>query len=148
MTDCLPTIKERLFPCHRNRAHIIEDIFEALCASIYNEVRWKEAVLKPRIGHVTPERRTSTSNNAISVVSLDTISYFHLIDYLRFWDGSCHAVAMVKMQVTRVICSEILIKDWLIMFIAVVSPPVDHGGKPTAIYWVVLQTMTNLLNQA
>lgn len=54
---------------------------------------------------MTPERRTSTSNNATSVVFLDTISYFHLIDYQRFWDGSCHSVAMAKMQVTRVICS-------------------------------------------
>ena len=97
---------------------------------------------------MTPERRTSTSNNATSVVFLDTISYFHLIDYQRFWDGSCHSVAMVKMQVTKVICSEILIKDWLIMFIAMVSPQADHDGKPTAIYWVMLQTMTNLLDQA
>ena len=46
MTGCLPAIKERLFRSHRNRAHIIEDIFEALCASIYHEVRWKEVVLK------------------------------------------------------------------------------------------------------
>ena len=46
MTDCLSAIKERLFRSYRNRAHIIEDIFEVLCASIYNEVRWKEAVLK------------------------------------------------------------------------------------------------------
>lgn len=43
---CLPTIKERLFPSHRNRAHIIDHIFEALCANIYQEVRWKEAILK------------------------------------------------------------------------------------------------------
>ena len=46
MTGCLPAIKERLFPSHRNRAHIIEDIFEAPCARIYHEVRWTEAVLK------------------------------------------------------------------------------------------------------
>ena len=46
MADCLPAIKERLFRSHRNRAHVIEHIIEALCASIYNEVRWKEAVLK------------------------------------------------------------------------------------------------------
>ena len=88
---------------------------------------------------MTPERRTSTSNNATSVVSLDTISYFHLIDYQRFWDGSCHSVAMVKMKVTRVIRSEILIKDWLIIFIAVFSPQADHGGKQTAIYRVIFK---------
>ena len=46
MTGCLPVIKERLFPSQRNRAHIIEDIFEAPCARIYHEVRWTEAVLK------------------------------------------------------------------------------------------------------
>ena len=46
MTGCLPVIKERLFRSHGNQAHIIEDIFEALCASIYHEVRWKEVVLK------------------------------------------------------------------------------------------------------
>ena len=67
---------------------------------------------------MTLERRTYALNSATPVVSLDTISSFHLIDYQRFWDGSCHSVAMVKMQVTKVICSEILIKDWLIMFIA------------------------------
>ena len=67
---------------------------------------------------MTLERRTYALNNATPVVSLDTIISFHLIDYQRFWDGSCHSVAMVKMQVTKVICSEILIKDWLIMFIA------------------------------
>ena len=86
---------------------------------------------------MTPERRTSTLNNATSVVSLDTISSFHLIDYQRSWDGSCHSVAMVKMQVTKVICSEILIKDRLIMFIAVVTPQAGHRGKPTAIYRVI-----------
>ena len=86
---------------------------------------------------MTVERRTYTLNNATPVVSLHTISFFHLIDYQRFCDGSCHSVAMVKMQVTKVICSEILIKDWLIMFIAVVSPQADHGGKPTAIYRVI-----------
>ena len=86
---------------------------------------------------MTLEGRTYTLNNATTVVSLDTISSFHLIDYQRFCDGSCHSVAMVKMQVTKVICSEILIKDWLIMFIAVVSPQADHGGKPTAIYRVI-----------
>ena len=59
------------------------------------------------------------------------------MDYQRFWDGSCHSVAMVKMQVIKVICSEILIKDRLIMFIAVVSPQAGHGGKPTAIYRVI-----------
>ena len=46
MTGCLLAIKERLFRSQRNRAHIIEDIFEALCTSICHEVRWKEAVLK------------------------------------------------------------------------------------------------------
>ena len=100
---------------------------------------------------MTPERRTSTLNNATSVVSLDTISFFHLIDYQRFWDGSCHSVAMVRIQVTKVICSKntgttakILIKDrLLIMFIAVVSPQAGHYVKPTA-----LRTMTNLFNQA
>ena len=86
---------------------------------------------------MTPERRTYTLNNAKPVVSLDTISSFHLIDYQGFWDGSCHSVAMVKMQLTKVICSEILIKDWLIMFIAVVSPQAGHDVKPTAIYWVI-----------
>ena len=86
---------------------------------------------------MTLERRTYTLNNATPVVSLDTISYFHLIGFQRFWDGSCHAVAMVKMQVTKVICSEILIKDWLIMFIAVVSPQAGHGVKPTAICRVI-----------
>ena len=100
---------------------------------------------------MTPERRTATLNNATSVVSLDTISFFHLIDYQRFWDGSCHSVAMVRIQVTKVICSKntgttakILIKDRLIMFIAVVSPQAEgHYVKPTA-----LRTMTNLFNQA
>ena len=86
---------------------------------------------------MTPERRTYTLNNATPVVSLDTVSSFHLIDYQGFWDGSCHSVAMVKMQVTKVICSEILIKDWLIMFIAVVSLQAGHDVKPTAIYWVI-----------
>ena len=86
---------------------------------------------------MTPERRTNTLNNATPVVSLDTISFFHLIVYQGFWDGSCHSVAMVKMQVTKVICSEILIKDWLIMFIAVVSPQAGHDVKPTAIYLVI-----------
>ena len=83
---------------------------------------------------MTPERRTPTLNNATSVVSLDTISSFHLIDYQRSWDGSCHSVAMVKMQV---ICSEILIKDRLIIFIAVVTPQAGHRDKPTAIYRVI-----------
>ena len=101
MTGCLPAIKERLFRSHRNRAHIIEDIFEALCASICHEVRWKEAVLKTEERSLEPERRTSTLNNAISVVSLDTIISFHLIDYQRFWDGSWHSVAMVRMQVIK-----------------------------------------------
>lgn len=48
---------------------------------------------------------------------------------------------MVRMHVTKVICSKktgttakILITDWLIMFIAVVSPQAGHGVKPTAIY--------------
>ena len=86
---------------------------------------------------MTLERRTYTLNNATPVVSLDTISYFHLIGYHRFWDGSCHSVAMVKMQVTKVIYSEILIKDWLIMFIAVVSPQAGQGVKPTAICRVI-----------
>ena len=93
---------------------------------------------------MTQERRTSTLNNATSVVSLDTISSFHLLDYQRFWDGSCHSVAMVRMQVIKVICSKmtgttakILIKDWLIMFITVVSPHAGHGVKPTAIYRVI-----------
>ena len=86
---------------------------------------------------MTLERRTYTLNNATPVVSLDTISYFHLIGYRRVWDGSCHSVAMVKMQVTKVICSEILIKDWLIMFIAVVSPQAGQGVKPTAICRVI-----------
>ena len=36
---------------------------------------------------MTPERRTSTLNNATSVVSLDTISSFHLIGYQRFCDS-------------------------------------------------------------
>ena len=78
---------------------------------------------------MTPERRTSTLNNATSVVSLDTISFFHCIDYQRFWDGSCQSLAMVRIQVTKVICSKntgtkakILIKDRLIMFITMVSP--------------------------
>ena len=93
---------------------------------------------------MTPERRTSTLNNATSVVSLDTIISFHLIDCQRFWDGSCHSVAMVRMQVTKVICSKktgttakILIKDWLIMFIAAVSGQAGRGVKPTAIYRVI-----------
>ena len=84
MTGCLPAIKERLFPSHRNRAHIIEDIFEALCASIYHEVRWKEAVLK------TEERSRDTGEKDIYIeqcyicgilgyhkfLSLDTLSTF------------------------------------------------------------------------
>lgn len=61
MTGCLPAIKERLFPSHRNRAHIIEDTFEALCASIYHEVRWKEAVLK------TEERSRDTGEKDIYI---------------------------------------------------------------------------------
>ena len=61
MTGCLPAIKERLFRSHRNRAHIIEDIFEALCASIYHEVRWKEAVLK------TEERSRDTGEKDIYI---------------------------------------------------------------------------------
>ena len=59
MTGCLSAIKERLFRSHRNRPHIIEDIFEALCASIYHEVRWKEAVLK------TEERSRDTGEKDI-----------------------------------------------------------------------------------
>ena len=100
--------------------------------------------LKLRRDHVTPERRTSTLNNATSVISLDTISFFNLIDYQRFWDGSCHLVAMVRIQLTKVICSnntgtteKILIKDRLIMFITVVSPQAAHGVQPTAIYEVI-----------
>ena len=61
MTGCLPVIKERLFRSHRNRAHIIEDIFEVLCASIYHEVRWKEAVLK------TEERSRDTGEKDIYI---------------------------------------------------------------------------------
>ena len=61
MTGCLPAIKERLFRSHRNRAHIIEDIFEALCASIYHEVRWKEVVLK------TEERSRDTGEKDIYI---------------------------------------------------------------------------------
>ena len=88
---------------------------------------------------MTPERRTSTLNNARSVVSLDTTSSFHLIDYQRFCGGSCHSVVMVRTQVTKVICSKILIKDWLIIFIAVFSPQADHGGKQTTIYRVIFK---------
>lgn len=90
---------------------------------------------------MTPERKMSKSNSATSVVSLDTITSFHLIGFKRFWNGNCQSVAMVRMHVTKVICSKktgttakILIKDWLIMFIAVVSPQAGHGVKPTAIY--------------
>ena len=61
MTGCLPAIKERLFRSHRNQAHIIEDIFEALCASVYHEVRWKEAVLK------TEERSRDTGEKDIYI---------------------------------------------------------------------------------
>ena len=61
MTGCLPAIKERLFRSHGNRAHIIEDIFEALCASIYHEVRWKEVVLK------TEERSRDTGEKDIYI---------------------------------------------------------------------------------
>ena len=61
MTGCLPAIKERLFRSHRNRAHIIKDIFEALCASICHEVRWKEAVLK------TEERSRDTGEKDIYI---------------------------------------------------------------------------------
>ena len=87
MTGCLPAIKERLFPSHRNRAHIIEDIFEALCASTYHEVRWKEAILK------TEERSRDTGEKDIYIeqcyicvilgyhkfLSLDTV--FLLLSY-------------------------------------------------------------------
>ena len=59
---------------------------------------------------MTPERRTSTLNNAISVVSSDAISSFHLIGSQRFCDGSCHSVVMVKMQVTKMILR--LEEDW------------------------------------
>ena len=55
MTGCLPAIKERLFPSHRNRAHIIKDIFEALCANISHD-DGRIPFLKPRRGHVTPTR--------------------------------------------------------------------------------------------
>ena len=61
MTGCLPTIKERLFTSHRNRAHIIEDIFEALCANIYHEVRWKESILK------TEDRSRDTAEKDIYI---------------------------------------------------------------------------------
>ena len=61
MTGCLPAIKRRLFRSHRIRAHIIEDIFEALCASIYNEVGWKEAFLK------TEERSRDTGEKDIYI---------------------------------------------------------------------------------
>ena len=61
MTGCLPAIKERLFRSHRNRAHIIEDIFEALCANIYHEVRWKEAVL------TTEERSRDTGRKDLYI---------------------------------------------------------------------------------
>ena len=61
MTGCLPAIKERLFRSHRNRAHIIKDSFEALCASIYHEVRWKEAILK------TEERSRDTGEKDIYI---------------------------------------------------------------------------------
>ena len=61
MTGCLSAIKERLFPSHRNRAHFIEDIFEVLCASIYHEVRRKEAVLK------TEERQRDTGEKGIYI---------------------------------------------------------------------------------
>ena len=84
---------------------------------------------------MTLERRTYTVNNGISVVSLVIISSFHLIGYQRFRDGSCHSVAMVRIQVTKVIClkktgTTAKMKDWLIMFIAVVSRRAGHGGKP------------------
>ena len=62
MYDRLPTgIKDRLFRSHGNRAHIIDDIFEALCASIYHEVRWKEAVLK------TEERSRDTGEKDLYI---------------------------------------------------------------------------------
>ena len=61
MTGCLPAIKERLFRSHRNRAHIIKDSFEALCASIYHEVRWKEAILK------TEERSRDTGEKDVYI---------------------------------------------------------------------------------
>ena len=78
MTGCLPAIKERLSRSHRNQEHIIEDIFEALCASIYHEVRWKEAVLK------TEERSRDTGEKDIyieqcyvcGILSLDRLSTF------------------------------------------------------------------------
>ena len=88
---------------------------------------------------MTPERRTSTLNNATSVVSLDTISSFHLVGYQRFCGGSWHSVVMMRTQVTKVICSKILIKDWLIIFIAVFSPQADHGCKQTTIYRVIFK---------
>ena len=137
MTGCLPAIKERLFRSHRNRAHIIEDIFEALCANFYHEVRWKEAVLK------TEERSRDTGEKDLYIEQRYTcgilgyhkfLSLDRLSTFLR-WQLplGCYG----EMQVTKVTCSEILIKDWLIMFIAVVSPQADHGGKPTAIYRVI-----------
>ena len=61
MTGRLPAIKERLFPSHRNRVHIIEDIFDAPCASIYHEVRWKESVLK------TEERSRDTGEKDLCI---------------------------------------------------------------------------------
>ena len=61
MTGCVPAIKERLFPSYRNREHIIQDILEALCSSIYHEVRWKEAVLK------TEERSRDTGKKDIDI---------------------------------------------------------------------------------
>ena len=129
MTDCLSAIKERLFRSYRNRAHIIEDIFEALCASIYNEVRWKEAVLK------TEDRSRDTGEKDIYIEQCyicNILGYHKLLSLDRlstFLGWQLPLGCYGEMKVTRVICWEILIKDWLIMFIAVVSPQADQCYK-------------------
>ena len=132
MTACLPAIKERLFPSHRNRAHIIEDIFEVLCASIYHEVRWKEAVLK------TEDRSRDTGEKDIYIEQCYVCGILGYHKFLSL-DRLSKFLRWQLPLLTKVICSKILIKDWLIIFIAVLFPQADQGGKQTAIYRVIFK---------
>ena len=145
MTGCPPAIKERLFRSHRNRAHIIKDIFEALCASICHEVRWKEAVLK------TEERSRDTGEKDIYIeqcytcgilgyhkfLSLDRLSTFlgWQLPLGYYGENASNQSDMLKKRLEQQ--RRFSSKDRLIMFIAVVSPQAGHGVKPTAIYRVI-----------
>ena len=84
---------------------------------------------------MTPERRTYTLNNATPVVSLDTISSFHLIDYQGFWDGSCHSVCYGENASDQ---GDMLGDSHQGLVDNVHSSgQAGHDVKPTAIYWVI-----------